>query len=165
MGATAGIMLFAGAGMQAVGSIASAKAKSQAADFNRDISLQNSEIAKQQTKADVISLRKKQYQQLGAIRAAVGASGVTMEGSPLEVLEESVIESTLDLQRAEYAGTLRERGYATDALLYGAEGKTAKTSGYFGAASSLLMGGARAYDYGRPVPIASRYDDGPGGFD
>ena len=148
MGATAGIMMVASAGMSAVGSIASAKAKSQAADFNRSLSLQNAEITKQQTQADVISLRKKQYQELGAIRAAVGASGVTMEGSPLDVLESSVSEAELDIQRLKYSGELRARGYQNEASLYEMESKTAKTTGYFNAASSLLMGGSQAAYYG-----------------
>lgn len=150
MGATAAL---AAGGMKAIGSIASAKAKSQAADFNRDISLQNAEIAKQQTQAAVISLRKKQYQQLGAIRAAVGASGVTMEGSPLDVLESSVTEATLDVQRLKYAGELRARGHTNEAALYASESETATKMGYFNAASDLLMGGSQAYSYGTPVRV------------
>ena len=152
MGATAAL---ASGGLKAIGSIASAKAKSQAADFNRDISLQNAEIAKQQTQAEVISLRKKQYQQLGAVRAAVGASGVTMEGSPLDVLESSVAEATLDVQRLQYAGELRARGYENEATLFEYESKTTKKAGYFNAASALLMGGSEAYSYGTPVQVAS----------
>jgi hypothetical protein len=150
MAATAALMM---GGAKAIGSLASAKAKSQAADFNRDLSLQNAEIAKQQTQAEVISLRKKQYQQLGAIRAAVGASGVTTEGSPLDVLESSVAEATLDVQRLQYGGQLRARGYENEATLYQFESKTAKTAGYFNAASDLLMGGSQAYSYGTPVRV------------
>lgn len=152
-----------GGGLKAIGTYQSARAQERAADFNRDISLQNAEIAKQQAQADVASLRRKQYQQLGAIRAAVGASGVGIEGSPLDLLESSVSEAALDIQRAEYAGTLRERGYTNDAALYGAESRSARTSGYFFAASDLLMGGANLYSMrldsgtanaGKPVQVA-----------
>lgn len=153
MGMTAGIMFAASAGVQAVGSIMSARAASQAAEYNQKISLQNAQIAKQQTEADVISLRKKQYQQLGAIRAAVGASGVTMEGSPLDVLEASVSEAELDAQRLRYSGELRARGYENEAVLYEMESETAKTSGYFNSASALLTGGAQAAYYGTPVRV------------
>lgn len=154
MGAVVAITMAASAGMQAIGSIASAKAQSQAAEFNRSISLQNAEITRQQTAADVVSLRKKQYQQLGAIRAAVGASGVTTEGSPLDVLEASVSEAELDVQRTKYAGELRARGYTNDAALYEMEGKTARISGQLNAASNLLMGaGQYGYYSGTPVRV------------
>ena len=152
MGATAGIMMAVGGGLKAIGTYQSAQAKSRAADYNRNISLQNAEISKQQTQADLISLRKKQYRAFGAIRAATGASGVSMEGSPLDVLENSVAEAELDAQRLKYAGELRARGYESDAALYGMESKAAKTAGYFGAASELLMAGGNYYA-GTPVRV------------
>jgi hypothetical protein len=152
MGATAGIMMAVSGGIQAVGAIQQARAQQQAANYNKAVSERNANIARQQTEADVISLRKKQYQQFGALRAAVAASGVTIEGSPLDLLESSVIEAELDIQRLEYSGELKAAGYEGDADLYSMQAKNAKTAGYFNAASSLLMGAGDMYSYPSPNP-------------
>lgn len=164
MGATAAVVMGAGAGIQAIGAIESGKAAGRAADFNRSITLENAKIFEQQTQADVISLRKQQYKQMGAIRAAVGASGVTMDGSVLDVLEDSVMEATLDIQRLEYSGQIKQRELRNDARFFQMQGDAAKTSSYYSAASDLLMGGGRMafgadgkggyYTEGKPVQVA-----------
>lgn len=169
MGATAGIVMGAGAALKAYGTYQSGKADAQAAEFNRELSLENAQIAREQTQAELVSLRRRQYRELGTIRAATGASGIVMDGSALDVLEFSVAEATLDAQRLKYQGELRARGYMNDAELYGREADAAMTRARYGAASELLMGASNMADYyaGTPVQVAggSVYDDGPGGYD
>lgn len=164
--------MIASAGVQAAGAIQKARADEQAARYNKAITNRNASIARQQTEADVISLRKAQFKEFGAIRAAVAASGVTMEGSPLDLIESGVSEAELDIQRLRYSGELKAMGYESDAALYEMGGKNARRAGYYNAASALLTGAADAYGYpspkqGKPVQVAGggSYDDGPGGYD
>jgi hypothetical protein len=138
------MMMLAAGGLRAVGALASGQAESNAAKFNQQISGQNAEIAGQQTEADIAALRRQSYKTLGGIRSAVGASGITLEGSALDVLEESSYQAERDVQRRKYAGELQASGFRNDAALYGAQSRAARTTGAL-KASAVLLGGYADY--------------------
>jgi hypothetical protein len=148
------MMLAAAGGLMAVGQLASGQAESNAARFNQQIAGQNAEITRQQTEADIAQLRRGAFKQRGGLRAAVGASGITLEGSALDVLEESSYQAERDVQRRKYQGELQARGFQNDAALYGAQSRAARTTGFLGAASSVLLGAASYRSATRPgTPI------------
>ena len=117
------------------------------ADQNRTLALQNGEIA-----AD--DQRRENRRTLSAIRAAYGASGLTQEGAPLEVLQDSAFEGELDAQRAAYEGKVKAResavqmlGLQDRAAIAGLEasaarsrGKSAMTIAYLNAGASIAGG-------------------------
>jgi len=88
--------------------------------------------------------RKKRERILATQRARYGASGVTMEGSPLLVQMESLAESEEQLRR------IRETGYL-QADLYEEQGEEAKRSGYVNAAGAAVRGASDVYSYGNKL--------------
>ena len=84
------------------------------------------------------------------------ASGVTLEGTPLDVLEETAAEIEVDALNIRRTGQLEyqagqaeatiERGLGQSALL---KGRAARRAGIFGAIGTGLAGGASlGYQYG-----------------
>jgi hypothetical protein len=81
--------------------------------------------------AAVLARRNKRIQ--GEARAAIGASGVTVEGSPLLVLADNEREAALQ------EGEILRRGVnRAKAIKY--EGQVQKQQGYVGAGTALLQG-------------------------
>lgn len=112
----------------AMGTLAQGKAAEQEAKFNA----QMAEVEGRQREA---SVRRRGRRQMGSIRAAIGKSGVTSEGSPMEVLAESAAAIEMDAVNARLnaqmtADTLRARG------------KAARKASKIGAAAQLLQGAA-----------------------
>lgn len=79
----------------------------------------------------------------GQLRANIGANGITLEGSALDVMENSAANAALDRQRLLYAGELKAIGFESTAALDRSAGDAAQTAGYMGAASSLLIGASK----------------------
>jgi hypothetical protein len=141
----AAALMMGGAGVSAIGSLASGAATSGAARYNQSLANQNAGIAQAQTNADVIRLRQLGVKTFGAEKAAVGASGITMDGSALDVLQESATKAEWDVQNRKYQGALQVAGFQNQASMYGAQARNAKVGSYINAASSLMLGSAR-YD-------------------
>ncbi len=102
-------------------------------------------------------LERQTRMQLGSIRAAYGASGVTMAGSPLDVLEMSVANAERDRQQILYKGELKALGYEDTRTLslFGAD--SAKKQAEFSSFSQLLTGvtgGAKLFTAGHTAPSA-----------
>ncbi len=68
---------------------------------------------------------------IGQNRANIGASGISLEGSPLEVLADNAAEGELDARTAIVAG-------ARDAANLRSRASAARSSGFIGAGSALL---------------------------
>lgn len=124
--------------VSAVGSLASASAQANAAKFNAQVAKQNRVAVLEQTFTEVEDQRAKNRKMLGAMRAAYGANGLEMNGSPLDVVSDTTTEMEYDVAKTKYIGKMKAVGYANQAKLYEAEAKSAKTAGFIGAASGLL---------------------------
>lgn len=137
-------IMMAGATISAAGAISSAKAQSQAQTYNAQLNEQNAQAAASQAAVNAAAQRRQSEQAQGAMRAAYGAAGVTVEGSPLDALRMSAENAALDEANILYAGRLKATGYANEATLNRMGATTATQQGYFGAASSLLTGAGHA---------------------
>lgn len=137
--------LFA-AGMQVVGALQSGAAERAAAEHNAQMSEQEARMIEAQAKEDERRLRIASRKHLGDMRANVGASGVQMEGSVLDVLAESAATAELDAQTIRIQG--RERAYAArmGASLSRSEGASASTRALYGAAGAAASGMAKYMD-------------------
>jgi len=134
-----------GTGVQAAGMImqgqqANAMAQAQAAAIE------------QQRKADAAQAtyeigRERHQQELAAARAraAVGASGVGMAGSPTEVMAANAVQGELDIQAIRYGSQLRQNALGTQADITRMQGRQAKTAGYIGAFGTAIGGLTDAY--------------------
>lgn len=141
---TAGLILAATATtFQVMGTMQAARANANAANYNAAVSSNNAVAARDQADADARRQRILGDKALGGIRAATGASGVTMEGSPLDVLGESAANAELDVLSIKYKGELRARGNESDATLDTARASNVRTTGYLASAGVLLEGGSK----------------------
>lgn len=128
-----------------VSTISQAQAAKKEANYNAAISERNAGIARDQAAADAEAQGRFARQKIGAARAAYGASGVTQEGSPIDVLAMSAANAELDRQNILYKGELRATGYQDTANLDRMRGSSAVKRGYGEAASSILTGAGKYY--------------------
>lgn len=141
----------AGAIRQGNAEAASAEYNAQINERNAIVADQNRKISLEQARVDVEDKRRENRRNLSSIRAAYGASGLDLAGSPLDVLEDTAIEMELDASRIDYEGRMdnRQGGMEANALREGAtlsrmEGKSAKTASRYSAAGQFLGGAGRA---------------------
>lgn len=139
MAAAALMLLAAGGALQAYGQYQAGEAENRAAQLNAQVAGQNAALAIQQAAQDERALRVQGRKFLGDMRASYGASGVTMEGSPLEVMKESAAAIELDALNIKYEGETRALGFRNDARLERYRGEYAAAAGRLGAAATLLQ--------------------------
>jgi hypothetical protein len=147
--ATIGLMLQgAGTGLNIIGKIAEGKAAEQIAEYNAKVYEQNAILSEQQAAANEQRARVVARKAIGEMRAAYGASGVTLEGSPLDVIGESAAAAEMDALMIRHAGAVKATMFRNEAAMERYKGGVAKTLGYLGGASSLIMGGSKMVDSG-----------------
>jgi len=137
------VLLVAGTALTALGAVSSAQAQSNAARYNAQLAERNAQISRQQAAAQEERQRRQAYLQQGAARAAYGTAGVDLEGSPLDVLEQNALQSELDAQTIRWKGEVGAFGYEGEASLNRSRASSAVASGYMGAGSAILLGGAK----------------------
>lgn len=139
----------------------SAQAKSQAtaAEFNRDLALQNATTASAQADLREEQMRREARQVQGAQRAAVAESGTGFVGSNLDILSQDAVTASLDALNARYEGQLQAAGYRNDAITqdYQAKGfkkqaKAAKVGAWLSAGSAILNGASSYASGGGKIP-------------
>jgi hypothetical protein len=150
------IIMMAGAAISAMGAIQQANAAKASATYNATLKERDAAIANSQAQQEVQQVRLAGARAQGSLLADYGASGVTTEGSPMEVLAMSASQAKLDEENVLYRGKLKASGYASDAALYGVEGETALKEGGFKAAS-YLVGGAGSASFAGASTDFSRY--------
>lgn len=137
-------LMMAAAAMTAVSAISQAQSAKATGEYNAAVATRNAGVARAQAAADAEAQQRHARRVIGAARAGYGASGLSVEGSPLEVLEMSAANAELDRQNILYRGELRAMGYESDAALETARSDAADRAGYIQAGSALLMGAGRA---------------------
>lgn len=119
-----------------------AQSQSSAAKFNARVADNNAELARQQAGENARRQQIKARRSIAQARANVGASGISVEGSALDVLEESARNSELDRLTILHGGEIGASGFGNDAILARARARNAQTAGNFGAARSVFGGAA-----------------------
>ncbi len=161
LAAAAPFIAIAGSVIGAVGTIISAVGQSQAADYNAKVARQNATYAEQSAQQQrQIAAENERRQRLrttkllGAQKAGYAKAGVTMEGSPLEVMAETASQGELDALNIRYGGEVgaynaRVQGsrYRSQAGFYDFESSRSLWTGIMGAGTTLLTGTARAGGY------------------
>jgi hypothetical protein len=146
IGEAMAIVSIASAAASAAGAVAQGNAAKASANYNAAVARQNADIARANANADAAKQERQGDLLAGKQRAATGASGIAPEGSPLEVMADSALESELDSLTTRYRGELQARSYGQDATLQSMRGDSAQTAGYIGAGTALLKG-AKSLDW------------------
>lgn len=140
MAEVAAIAKGVGLGIKTIGAVRQGEAEGAAADYNAAVDEQNAQLALKQAGEQERRTRLISRKQIGKQRANIGSSGITLEGSALDALEESAANAELDALNVRYQGQLQAYAYRTRSQLYRYQGKNARTTGYLNAAG-ILVGG------------------------
>lgn len=143
------LLMGLGIGMQAFGQIQQAQAARAAAEYNAAIAERNAVMSQQQAAVEEQKQRNLSYKRLSAVRAGYGAAGVQIEGSPLDVLEESAASAELDALTIRHGGEVRATAFRQEAALERMRGRSETRAGYLGAAGTLLTGGGQIWNLSR----------------
>ncbi len=140
------ILAAAGGVMGAAGSLYEGRAAQEAAAFNIKVAKRNAYLVRKAAEEDARSTLITGRKVVGEMLANYGSSGIkTDEGSPLEIMQESVRAAEKDALNIRYQGELQARSYLDDAKMERFKGNVAETASYIRASSSLVSGGAEAY--------------------
>ena len=151
-------MAIAGAGVQAYssyqqGKTAEAQAKQEAAwhAYNAKVAEREADAERRASDFEATQHDRRSKQLLARQRALIGKSGVTMEGSPLLLAEDTAAQLALENANIRETGARRVSAYKSQAILDFSKSRLASKSasgyakaGALSAGSSLLSGGAQA---------------------
>lgn len=128
----------AGGATSAIGALEKGQATKKASDYNAAVDEQRAAEEKDQAAAATQDYIRKGSDTLEAGKAMRGATGVTSEGSPLMVDENTVRQIALGAARTLQGGDLRASRLKDDATLQRMRGADAVTGSYLDAGGSLL---------------------------
>lgn len=124
--------------LSAAGSLKKGQATQQASTYNAAADTQRAAEEQDQAAASTQDYIRKGSDTVESAVALQGASGVTGEGSPLMVDENTVRQVALGAARTLQGGDLRASRLRDDAVLKKMQGDNAVTASYLDAGSSLL---------------------------
>lgn len=139
------IFAAAATAVSAYSSVQQGRAAKKTAEYNAAVQRNNAIATRQQLYAQEQERLAAQRKQLGKMIADYGESGVTLEGSPLDLIGETVKKQRLDIENARYNADLQALGFEGESQLSTMRGKNAETAGQLGAASAILSGASDVY--------------------
>lgn len=135
----------ASAVIAAAGTAAAAKAQSDAQRYNAEVGKNNANYAEQAAAENARRQQVAATQQIGQLRANIGASGLQTEGSPLDLLEQSARNSELDRLTILHQGAVQANALRNGATLDSLGSTNSLIAGGLSASGQLLGGAANAY--------------------
>jgi hypothetical protein len=127
------IASFIGGQEETRANVRAAKANAREAEINARLSRERAVEDERQFR---LSFKREEARNV----TAVAASGVKLEGSPLEVLRDNAANAEKDAQNIRRAGELERSSYLRQAQGFRRSAKDAKKAGKFQGAATLLMG-------------------------
>lgn len=148
-----------GTGVSVAGQQEAAAAQEKAAEYNAAVAENNAIAQKQAAQFESEKLRKRQMLLLGKQRANLAKSGISSGFG--DVLYDSALEGELDRLAVLYTGSVAANNQRASAELSRAEGRNARTAGFYRSAGTILTGaGQMAGQYGRiNNPRFGSYED------
>ena len=144
LAAAALVTSIAGTAMSVYSQVEQGKSQNEWSQYNAAVAERDAVAAQQSAEYDASQKRKETEKLLGRQRALYGKAGVTLEGSPLLLMEETASQGELDALMIEREGKLKAGNYQSEAALSRMKGSSAQKAGYYGAGSSLLTGASSA---------------------
>lgn len=141
-------MMAAGTAISAYGAYQQGKMQRDLNEYNAQIAENNKVLADQQHAIDFKEHQKRYRRLLGKQRVSYAKSGVAIEGSAIDVIEEGAIDSAWQVAIMKYNRDVKKAGYTASAQRSRFVGDSAYYAGKWNAAGSLLTGGTATYKYG-----------------
>jgi len=127
----------------AAGSFVQAKTDYNAAKYNAALARQNAVFERQSAEAESRQANVQGRKFLGEMRASYGISGVTLEGSAFDVLQESALAVKQDELNIKVAGERRALALEQGATIEEYQGKAARTLGNIRGYAGVAQGGQK----------------------
>lgn len=126
--------------IQGIGAMQQANA--QAAEYKAKAAMDKRQAQIERIKGVYEAGRVKEKGELtfGAQRAAYSSAGVSLEGTPTDVVSESTAQNQLDVQAVMWGQTIAGQNYDYQARIETMNAKSAKKAGFFAALSPILSG-------------------------
>jgi len=134
----------AGTLMSVQGQLAQGSAQKKWGEYNAQVAERDAESARQSAEYEAGLKRREGEKILGTQRALFGKAGVTFEGSPLMLMEQTAADVEMDALMIERGGVLTSQRYQSEATLSRMKGQAASRAGYYGAGTTLLTGASQA---------------------
>jgi hypothetical protein len=133
-----------GTAVSAVGAVAQGQAAKNASEYNARLAERDALLARKKSEEEERRYRLQSQKQKGAMRAAYARAGVTMEGSPMDVLAESAYTAELDALTIRAGGRAQSASLESQARIARLQGRS-QLAGSYASAASELLGGATDY--------------------
>ena len=140
------VLTAVGTAVSAVGAIQQGNAAKKAGAFNAAVAENNAIAARQTAKANADREERLGRKRMGSLSANIGASGITKEGTALDVMEDLSKENALAVLDIIHAGELDALGFANNANIARMSGDAAQTTGFLKAGGALLLGGEKIHE-------------------
>lgn len=145
--------------VSAMGSLASGAAQANAANAQAAAYDRQAAAERQQAAFNADRQQEKSIKLLSTQRASFLAAGVSLQGSPLDVIADTTRETELDVSAIKYNGEIKAQNFEMQAQAFRAKADAAQTGAAFGALSPLIkgfsggdfggdFGGSTALEYG-----------------
>lgn len=125
-------------GMQMYGQVQQGRQQKQIFEYNAAVNEQKAQLARQAGDLRVDRMRRYNKSFTAKQTAAYTAAGVTLQGSPLQVLSDTAAELELDAQIEEFNTNVAVLNARNGAELDRMRGSQAASASYIGAGSTLL---------------------------
>ncbi len=135
--------LLAAAGLSAANQISQGVSANKMAKYNASVSEGYAAAARDQAAFDEARARQQTQRAFGARRAAYGGAGITLEGTPIDVLGDAVSDAEMDALSLRRRGDLESWGRLADAGAQRTRGRAAMQSSFMDAGSTLLSGASK----------------------
>lgn len=139
-----------GALVSGIGSIASGAAQANAANAQAAAYERQAAAERQQAAFNADRQQEKSIKLLSSQRASFLGAGVSLQGSPLDVIADTTRETELDVSAIRYNGEIKAQNFEMQAAAMHAKADAASTGGLIGALSPMIkgIGGGFSGDFG-----------------
>lgn len=134
------VAALASAAMAATQTAIQASNQAKMARYNAAVADQNATAAQRQAEADAARREGLVQKQLAKRRTAVLSGGVSLEGSPLDLLEDLAMEGRLDVLNIRQRGLVEARQFSIASSKSRFEADAATTLGVLGVGQQLTSG-------------------------
>jgi hypothetical protein len=130
-----------GTAVSAYGSIQAGRQAEETAKFNAALEAQKARAEMESAAYEEKQSRRERSRLLSRQAALYGKAGVKMEGSPLDVMAETAAEGELEALMIRKYGATKAQQAMSQAQIDRYMGRTARTTGYMRAGTTLLTEG------------------------
>lgn len=140
------LMAIAGV-VSAVGTIASASAQAAGEEARARYAQRQSVLEREKGAYEAERLERSNDRKLASMRGQYLSSGISLEGSPSDVIADSATEASLDEQAIKFGAQVRADNYVFESRLAQQNARAARTGGMIGALGDVVGGFAQQRSY------------------